>query len=384
MKFIPIVLLMLMSISVRSQESETTINPVTFHENIANAVDNKLYDSLKTTFEGFFSTLGESWESDYWYNNDYKLFKKPFAYLLLPLVTRSGNYTPFVMSIESKGQSEYLAKIAYMQCDSPASITKILYVGIRKDGVDQYKLCNPLDYLTKKWNRYTVGSLEYVVNPNKIFNNSEATKMDSFNVAMSHYFKLPIISVKYYSCGFLPDFWYVQGEDKESMTGYYESSTGGKAAVEDKIIYSGNNTEYYPHELVHIYVQQLLKDYDNNNFSVLALEGIPTYLGGSSERSLYYHLKKVAKYVDSNNINNIKTLREAKYRISTEGVDTQVDYVIGGLIAMLIDKKSGIKGITELSNSHNDDEVFKLLSETYKIKQKKIDDFLFNEINKYK
>ena len=42
---------------------------------------------------------------------------------------------------------------------------------------------------------------------------------------------------------------------------YRPEQTGGVAIPTDHVLYSGNNSEYYPHELIHLYAYNVCNNY---------------------------------------------------------------------------------------------------------------------------
>lgn len=375
--------LLINAVSVFAQDS-SLVSKITYDDHIEYAIQYETLDSLKIPLDGFFNTLGESWESEHWNSSDYKIYSKPFLYLLeKPAMMDPVKLQPLVMSITPGISNQYLAKVAYIRRDSITSIEGIYFVLISKNDTGGYKLSNPTKYLTRKWTNYNTGSIKYVVNPQCDYNDIEAKKMDSLNLSLSKYFKTTVIPVTYYSCKSHYDLWYAQGEDRYYIVGYIADAKGGRTIPQDKTIYAAIGSQYYPHELVHVYLYQFQKKPEENSFSVLSVEGIPTFLGGSEGVSLEYHLNRLATFANKNKIATIDDLRVMEDGVLGDTLYTKVDYALGGLIAMLIEKKLGLNGIIELCNAHNDNEVFSLLAKTYKIKSGHVDEYILKELKKY-
>ena len=234
--------------------------PVSYDIHLNFAVNKKTLDSLKVPINGFYDQMdieGEFLSYQYWAQSDFTGETMPFMYLLTYFYMRGKDViSPYVMSIRP-ADKDYLAQIAYIRCDSLPVIDHLYWVLLTKDDSGDYKLKNPKGYLTRDWKRYTSGSVSYIVHPKKEYNEQEAKRMDSFNHYLAIYFYHDIIPVQYYSCGYLPDLFLPQGEDNFFMTGDYERRIGGNAAAMEKTIYSGKNSEYYPHELVHVYLSNI-------------------------------------------------------------------------------------------------------------------------------
>lgn len=383
MKTVALLIANFYAICVLAQDS-SLVSKVTYDTHIESAIHYETLDSLKVPLEGFFNTLGQSWESEHWNSSDYKTYSKPFLYLMqLPVMMDPVKLYPFVMSITPGISNQYLAKIAYIRRDSITSIEKMYYVLISKNNSEKYKLSNPTGYLTRKWEKRDVGSMKYIINPKSGYNEVEAKRMDSLNTSLANYFHTEVIPVTYYSCSNHYDLWYAQGEDNYYMTGFIENAKGGRTVPEDKTIYAAINSQYYPHELAHIYIYKFQRNYDENSFSVLSVEGIPTFLGGSEGVSLNYHLNRLATYARKNKITTIGDLRIMEDGVLGDTLFTKIDYALGGLIAMLVEKKLGYKGVIELCNAHDDNEVFSLLAKTYRIKNSQVDEYILKELKKY-
>jgi hypothetical protein len=98
---------------------------------------------------------------------------------------------------------------------------------------------------------------------------------------MSQYFDIPRIPLTYYSASTVEEFFNMQGFQYHPMM--YADSTGG--VVYKNNVLSANNSEYYPHEISHLYIRKAVPGI-NQFFD----EGLATYLGGSGTLS-YEQLK---------------------------------------------------------------------------------------------
>lgn len=68
------------------------------------------------------------------------------------------------------------------------------------------------------------------------------------------------------------------------------------ADIHNRIVYTGNNSAYYAHELVHIYTYELFPD---TNYFWLN-EGFATYMDGSGGKDLAWYTKKLKAYLLEN------------------------------------------------------------------------------------
>ncbi|MBW7913466.1 MAG: hypothetical protein H3C54_07165, partial [Taibaiella sp.] len=164
-------------------------------------------------------------------------------------------------------------------------------------------------------------------------------------------------------------------------TGDYEHRTGGNADPMDKTIYSGNNSEFYPHELVHVYLTNIQVEANGTGNSTMAHEGISTYLGGSGGYTLDEHLHILADYARQNKLTTIDEILGVEGGMVGEK-ETDAMYTIGGLIAKITDKKAGYKGILELINIQEDD-IYPFAAKMMGVKQEQAKVALMKELMKY-
>ena len=159
-------------------------------------------------------------------------------------------------------------------------------------------------------------------------------------------------------------------------TMFYDNQIGGMADLANNAIYAGNDSEIYEHELIHLYAD---KKWPNNSHELFT-EGLATYLGGSVGYPLDYHVKKIALYaqthkVDFSDLANLPPIDEY----------TNFQYTIGGLICKIVDKKSGLAGLTVLSASVESDEAFyRLAEQSLNITPYSLTEFIQHELEKYK
>jgi hypothetical protein len=353
---------------------------------IGYAVGKPTFDSLKVAINGFYlSKDSSSTENRFWLKSDFSLFHNPFAYLLPAYHRENFEYLPFITNITPvKPYSDYLIYVSYLSTDSLGPyipIPGMFYIGATKDSSGNYMLKYPTDLLTLNWKKYQVGNGTFIVNPQKTYNPDQAGRMDSFNTFLGQYFRLPVEKFIYYSCGNVHEFEKLQGVDYYYMSGNFDSLTAGKRyyMLSEARIYSGNNSEYYPHELVHVYSEKLV-DSPRYGGYFLSSEGVSTWLGGSEEKSLDFHLKTISNYAAANGITKIARLLEVR---NTAEIKSDIFYGIGGLIAKLTDQKQGYKGIAKLMNT-SDKDMFAFVAKLYGIPEKEVDSFLMKELHKYR
>ena len=145
----------------------------------------------------------------------------------------------------------------------------------------------------------------------------------------------------------------------------------------DKIIYaSSNHAYYYPHEVVHLYVNGIYNSTCHSWFD----EGLATYWAGSLGFTLEEHLHKMNNYLKEHpevNLNNpLDYLRIDDY--------TNYQYSIGGLFCKMMYIKKGYPGIFALlSAGTTDEDFYKAIEKYLGVKRENLNVFLRKEIGKY-
>ena len=152
----------------------------------------------------------------------------------------------------------------------------------------------------------------------------------------------------------------------------YIDTTGGRAE-DGNTIFAANNSEWYPHEMVHFYTGRVF-----SHGSWIADEGYATYLGGTGGLPLEHALRTAARYYQRNPGRNILNDVEKEYRIDGR---MQVIYPVGGLICKLVDEQSGFDGIRQLFSLEDFSAAVEL---TLHIKKSDLSGFIMNELAKYR
>ena len=273
---------------------------------------------------------------------------------------------PKILGIRDLGERNYLAKIAFEQ---DSFIFKIMNLKIGFDGLDRPYFIDLLSENLAEYESSTKGKVTFLYSPKTTKNDSLEQEMASFNLKTAILFQIPPKSVKLIACKDLEDYCNLLGYDYMPYLNY-DTQTGGIAMPQENILICANNSPYYPHELVHLYTSDL-------NSHTWFDEGISTYLGGSVEYSLDYHLKKLANLKESLNFSEIpenKTIDD----------DTNVKYSIGGLFCKLAFENKGREGLMKLLNSGKTEEDFhKALYDVFGLEKKNYNHFIKNELKAF-
>lgn len=228
-----------------------------------------------------------------------------------------------------------------------------VYVGPTQEG---YKLYNALPInLKKHWQSTTVGYIRFHYPRYHEFNREKARKQNAFiTETLPSIFDTRPDSVDYFFAG--------TRQELEALRGFVFNVGGsgtvkpsGKAAP-GNIVYAVGTGEYYPHELVHVFVDPL-----QNPKHPWVGEGLATYLGGSRGKSLSWHIKRTHAYleqhpeIDLNNMLDLLTIDEY----------TEYRYVLGGLVIKLIHDERGWDGVKAFIREVEDQEGYYQALEKY-------------------
>ena len=236
-----------------------------------------------------------------------------------------------------------------------------------------------LNYFDKK----QVENIKYFYQSNNhIFNEKEAFKLVAFNKEISQKFNLPLLSFSYVVTSNTIEAYKTLGFDFIGEQYVPNQSYSGFTEPVGKMIVAGNNSEYYPHEVVHLYIQSYSEKEEISARYVWFDEGIATLFGGSKGLPLTWHLKELDTYLsqnpttDINDISKLMSVPNGKYM-------TEYNYAIGGLICKLIYEKKGINGLFELLKSGSTDaDFYKVIENNFNVKKQDFGAFIRAELKK--
>ena len=268
----------------------------------------------------------------------------------------------------------YQIKSIFGDCSSPGKSPNILCITnvFAKKEKGEYKLFNALPInRSKEWNHKKVGYIDYYFPFYHIFNLAKAQKQNAFIINLCNNFDVRIKQVEYYFADTFDEVQRLRGFDYEIATSGIIKPTGRSDF--DKV-YCGGLGEYYPHELVHIFINPYFPNCHN-----WILEGLATFLGGSRGHELVWHIKRANNFLIKHpevNLNNV-------LQLNTIDEYTDYRYVIGGLICKLVYEKGGWKLLKQFLNTgKTDNDYYKAIESFLNIKQKDLNTFLRAELMK--
>ncbi len=293
-------------------------------------------------------------------------------------------YTATIVGIMDYTPNEYIVKIQVNLCNYPdsnsVSLSGIYNLVVLYDTTKKsYKFRDYRTYyISNNLDSFKQGKITYFSrNVNKL-NKNYCRDFDNYNTQVAKIFKVDPKNITYFSLKNSSELLNILGWDIVlnmfyTPTGGFARS-GGKGTIYENIIFSGNNNERYDHELIHLYYDELLVS-DTTKTSLMALEGIPTYFGGSSGKTfleLKKNLKEFMKNTDSVKIQNHHKDRSVNIQIDKH---TNYIYAMGAFITELYYKENGYDGLKELAN-YTDENFIKNVAKHFRVKEKELDSYL--------
>lgn len=359
------------------------VNPsLLHHPRMDNAAYREECMSMVAVLDSFFASKNRSLaHNDHWLPDDFKQYKYPYRELyqveLSHRLQDSLHFRPTLLElIPAEEEHAYLAKLAYMgkEADGFSSLRFICNIRVTKNE-GRFYLSRATQYYTRQWKQYTQGSIRFVVSPGRSYNETEAQRLDSFNTGCAAFLKVPVKSMTYYSCVNSEELFRLKGFDY--LPNMYFAATGGQADADARLIYAAINSEWYPHELTHIYVNKL----PANAGGYLATEGLCTFLGGSLNIPLRQHARAIQTYITRNPETALYPLLFREQQITEH---TSSIYTLGGLIAAATYARHGLPGLMDwLRVTDNEASVRAFFKEKFKISSTEaIEQWLRRELNK--
>jgi len=348
MKTILYIILSLFIIACKGQEKEY----LDFKLPVSPVVDTIKVENKKIIFTltEFLKTKNESIISnEYWLESDFEKFQYPFADIYnIENGNKSKNYyKPTLMELIEIDSTQKLLKIGFVghNKETDESIIRAIYNLIAvKSNNGKWYLRQAIEHITHNWIVQNENSITYLFPPEKSINQNEIKKQANDIKNICTFFNCEPIKITYYSCLNPKQVFEVKGFDY--LPNMYFSQTGGMADFGD-IVYSGNNSEFYTHEIVHVYTKKLYPKINR-----LLDEGLATYIGGSGLHDYEWHRAKMARYLKNAKINLGEHLMPYE-RLYIDG-ETPIPYMIGALICERTIRIYGKKKLFELFKSGND------------------------------
>lgn len=281
------------------------------------------------------------------------------------------SYKPTILSLEKEGDNYAIRTLFYadgLEGDyrkyNPWCITKLYAV---KEN-DKWKLANALPIITKAWDRKTIGKITFIYSHEHQFDEVLAQKANEF---------CDSIASKFQFTDWQPFDFYIttSGDELGKLLGFdffFAGYTTGRGLNDKRILMSGLNSEWYPHEFIHLVVE------GKKRHGIIE-EGLATWLGGANKQSFELLAETLAENLAKNDTATFNDIVNRKW-----GWQFNAYYATGAILCKMIYDKGGLAALKILLDTPPDnDMLIKTLSELLKIEPAEIDKVLRAEILKY-
>jgi|FLOH01.1.fsa_nt_gi hypothetical protein len=272
----------------------------------------------------------------------------------------------------------YCLKSAFSHIDTNGEIyLDVIPTVYAKKFNGKFLLVNSATYHKEILEHHKIGNINYYVHPFHKFDIEKANMMNLENKQIAKKFETAPLEFDYFVSNTSREITEIWGYEYMNRM-YRPEQTGGVAIVSNNIIYAGNNSEYYPHEVVHLYAFNVA-----NNIPYLWInEGIATFFAGSSEKSFDWHLNELKVFHETNpnyDYTNIKNLTD--FDIPNGKHMTDLRYIVGAILIREIYKKEGIQGIKDsLTIGNTSDDFYALLKEKLNVTEINFDKFIHQQL----
>lgn len=220
--------------------------------------------------------------------------------------------------------------------DSTTTPELTMTVYARRDG-ERWVLANALPYRTASWRRETRGRVTFRIAPSLHFNDARATRAAAFVDSLATAFNVaPPPRLDYYSTESVDQALEILGVVIPRRFG----AGGGFAKPVNFQVFSGipDLGEEYRHEIAHVVLLPVIR---NSGTSLLASEGVPTWVGGTAGRDY----RGSVRYLDS--------VLTAQPQITLDkvlddmSVPSEIRNAAGAVLAEMLHESAGIDAVRE-------------------------------------
>ena len=248
-----------------------------------------------------------------------------------------------------------------------------------KEFEGEYLLVSSADYLKTIFEHRRVGSIDYYIHPFHQFVPEQATRMNEFNLKMSEEFGVAPLEFDYFAAANARDISRTWGYEYMNRM-YNPSGKGGVASWRNMVIYSGNDSSYFPHELVHLYTYHI---YPHDPHFWVG-EGIATFYAGTSTYTFDGHMIKLKEFLLEHPDFDFSDITKLNTTIPNGEYKSDMRYVIGALLMKCIFDTYGVEGLIEsLQYGTSDDDFFRLLQDKVGVTRASFDAYVKSQTLNY-
>lgn len=264
--------------------------------------------------------------------SDYDLASQ---FLPLGAVSRVLAVTPIDPAVDTayRIETRFWADDSSARDSSAAPVLTTTVYARREKG--RWVLANALPYHTSAWARETRGRIHYVVAPALRFNPTKADRAAAFVDSLAVAFDVePPPRIDYYVAESVDQAMEILG----AVTPQRYGPNGGFTRVGR--IFSGNPAqgEEYRHEIVHLLIAPILRGASS---SLIASEGVPSWLGGTAGRDFPGAVKHLASLLREQ---PALDLHRIVYDMT---VAAEIRNAAGAVLAQMLNEAGGIEAVKE-------------------------------------
>lgn len=217
---------------------------------------------------------------------------------------------------------------------APPFVTLTVYA-VRENG--RWVLSNALPHRTASWEQHTVGQIHYFIEPGLHYDSARARRAVAFVDSLAAAFGAPRLGpMEYYVTSSVDAAMNILGADFPVKYGPH----GAFSKPVNHQTFSGIPSlgEDYRHELTHMVLSPLL---NGRTMTVLATEGIATWLGGSSGYDFPTVARQLVQYLAENPTATLDSIMESRT------APQWVTYTTGAVLCAMISDARGSHGVVE-------------------------------------
>lgn len=284
-------------------------------------------------------------------------------------------FKPTLLALQNVSDAKTIAKVAFTSpTEDGFSYVFAIYNFMIHETEDGLKLSNIFEYQISDWKSTKIEGNTYYTAPTREFNFESMNKMNRFNTEMASFFKTKPIQFVYYTCKDMEEAYSLRGYDYESSM-YYNGGVGAFAYPRYKSLFSGNNSEFNSHEIVHLYTYELLP-----NIHPKLDEGLAVYLGGALDLEFEDYLPDLIEYINHNDLDLFDYLFEA-HADNITILKKPIEDLVMAFICRYTDKKYGKKTLFELMNSgRTNDELLAALEKSIGLNKENFNTLIKQEL----
>lgn len=241
-----------------------------------------------------------------------------------------------VERIRRTGAGEYELVSRFRRAgEHDSSTITVTVFAVREGG--RWVLANALPRRTARWQRHVVGPITYFVDPQLMFSRSRARQAIAFVDSVEAAFALPQIRPTDYYVASSVD---VALEILGVRTGQRYGAAGGFSKPVNHQVFSGipAQGENYRHELAHLILRPL---FNASTTTLLASEGLATWLGGTAGADFRASVRALARYLGGNPAHTLDTI------VDSGSSPQSIRYTTGAVLCEMLARHGGARSIAE-------------------------------------